>query len=182
MQYSHLCVHQHNNETYAFSCIPHHSADWMKQSNSVLWVLWVSKICLEKSSRFFLWCAGAPICINTVLWNTIKLLFPKHAANAPESPADAILTPSSANNTALVANAVAALPMRRIGLIHAPYNPPRSALVLTQAAATEVVLTMMELIAHFLLLSGQNTVSNLLQALMLCSDIKSSSKFPCVHP
>ena len=72
-------------------------------------------------------CAGAPICINTVLWNTIKLLFPKHAANAPESPADAILTPSSANNAALVANAVAALPMRRIGLIHGPFNPPRSA-------------------------------------------------------
>ncbi|KAL3158255.1 hypothetical protein ABBQ38_010506 [Trebouxia sp. C0009 RCD-2024] len=68
---------------------------------------------------------NAPICINTVLWNTIKLLFPKHAANAPESPADAILTPSSANNAALVANAVAALPMRRIGLIHAPFNPPR---------------------------------------------------------
>lgn len=126
----------------------------MKQSNSVLWVL---KIRLENSSgkivkilspicidtvlwstclvSFLLWCAGAPICINTVLWNTIKLLFPKHAANAPESPADAILTPSSANNTALVANAVAALPMRRIGLIHAPYNPPRSALLLTQAAA-----------------------------------------------
>ena len=61
-----------------------------------------------------------------MLWNTIKLLFPKHAANAPESPADAILTPSSANNAALVANAVAALPMRRIGLIHAPFNPPRS--------------------------------------------------------
>ncbi len=78
-----------------------------------------------KAAAIVLCCADAPICINTVLWNTIKLLFPKHAANAPESPADAILTPSSASNAALVANAVAALPMRRIGLIHAPLNPPR---------------------------------------------------------
>ena len=83
-----------------------------------------------EAAPIMLWCAGAPICINTVLWNTIKLLFPKHAANAPESPADAILTPSSVNNAALVANAVAAaLPMRRIGLIHAPFNPPRSVAV-----------------------------------------------------
>ena len=73
-------------------------------------------------------CAGAPICINTVLWNTIKLLFPKHAANAPESPADAILTPSAASTAALVANAVAALPMRRggNGNIFGPFHPPRS--------------------------------------------------------
>ena len=67
---------------------------------------------------------GSPICINTVLWNTIKLLFPKHAANAPESPADAILTPASANSTVIVANAVNALPARQ-RMLHAPFNPPR---------------------------------------------------------
>ena len=67
---------------------------------------------------------GSPICINTVLWNTIKLLFPKHAANAPESPADAILTPASANSTVIVANAVNALPTRQ-RMLHAPFNPPR---------------------------------------------------------
>jgi len=69
--------------------------------------------------------AGAPICINTVLWNTIKLLFPKHAASAPDSPADAIFTPASANRAAVVANAVADLPMRR-GLARVPFIPPRS--------------------------------------------------------
>lgn len=99
----------------------------------------------SKVASTILVCADAPICINTVLWNTIKLLFPKHAANAPESPADAILTPSSANNAALVANAVAALPMRRIGLIHAPFNPPRSAAlasVLTGEATTGLHMTL----------------------------------------
>ena len=68
---------------------------------------------------------GAPICINTVLWNTIKLLFPHHAANAPESPADAILTPSR-SNTAAMAHALAAVPnavMRQMA--NAPFNPPR---------------------------------------------------------
>lgn len=69
--------------------------------------------------------AGAPICINTVLWNTIKLLFPKHAASAPDSPADAILTPASTNRAAVMANAVADLPMRR-GLARVPFIPPRS--------------------------------------------------------
>ena len=69
--------------------------------------------------------AGAPICINTVLWNTIKLLFPQHAANAPESPADAILTPSAANRAAMV-QVLAAVPnaiMRHA--VNAPFNPPR---------------------------------------------------------
>ena len=68
--------------------------------------------------------AGAPICINTVLWNTIKLLFPKHAASAPDSPADAIFTPASTNRATVVANAVADLPMRR-GLARVPFIPPR---------------------------------------------------------
>ena len=141
----HLCVHAHNNQAYALQLQTNTTLlTGRSKSNIVLWVLNIclvnfflrsadGPICIDtmlwsiRLVSFLLCCAGAPICINTVLWNTIKLLFPKHAANAPESPADAILTPSSANNTALVANAVATLPMRRIGLIHGPYNPPRSA-------------------------------------------------------
>ncbi|DBA71288.1 TPA: hypothetical protein ACH3X2_011104 [Trebouxia sp. C0005] len=81
-------------------------------------------VCLDICVRPCTTPCGAPICINTVLWNTIKLLFPKHAASAPDSPADAIFTPASVNRAAVVANAVADLPVRR-GLARVPFIPPR---------------------------------------------------------
>ncbi|DBA87710.1 TPA: hypothetical protein ACH3X1_004713 [Trebouxia sp. C0004] len=94
-------------------------------------------VCLDICVRPCTTPCGAPICINTVLWNTIKLLFPKHAASAPDSPADAIFTPASANRAVVVANAVADLPMRR-GLIRVPFIPPRiSRPELPQPAASQ---------------------------------------------